>query len=196
MTLAASGPLPSRLQTDVTLWRYAFSSVRQPKFLGWCVFVLGADGYFSAVSDYGAYAYLFTHHERGDFRSFLLDCDTAYLCEKLYPQKEYDGRSTQEFVREEIQRRREDGRLKPARANREVQLLTAFEDLHTQHDFNRWVDETELESAFELAVYSHPPRVVHFVEKCVRARLFPRLREDLADEQARQAAEARRSSKL
>lgn len=187
MTLAASGPIPQRLASSVELWRYAFPTVRQPAFQGWCIFVLGADGYFSAVSDYGAYAYLFTHHERADFRSFLLDCDTEYLAEKLHPQKEYDGRSTFEFVQSEVVRRRREGSLTPQRARAEAKLLRTYEELHTTLDFTRWLEETELRDASELAIYSHPSRVIHFIEKCVKTRLAPILREDL--ELARQAAQ-------
>lgn len=50
-------------------WRYDFPSVNGE---GWGTIILGSDGYFSVVSDYGNFAYRWSHHAHDDFRRFWL----------------------------------------------------------------------------------------------------------------------------
>lgn len=53
-----------------TVWQYDFSSVNGE---GWGSFVLRSDGYFSAVTDFGNYAYRWLNHGHDDFREFWLE---------------------------------------------------------------------------------------------------------------------------
>ena len=63
----------------VELHRYALPSVKGE---GWAIVVLGSDGYFSAVSDWGNYAYIWTH-PGCEFRRFLVGCDAHYFWTKI-----------------------------------------------------------------------------------------------------------------
>ena len=80
------------------LWRYTIPSVNNE---GWAIFVIGSDGYFSAVSDYGNYAHIWRCIGCKDFREFLLNAerDCSYFAAKLAPEKVYDGEQTAENIR-------------------------------------------------------------------------------------------------
>lgn len=55
---------------SLTVWQYDFHSVNGE---GWGTFILRSDGYFSAVTDFGNFAYRWIHHGHEDFRSFWLE---------------------------------------------------------------------------------------------------------------------------
>lgn len=61
--------------SNATLRRYALPSVKGE---GWAIIVIGSDGYFSTVSDWGNYAYLWTH-PGCEFRHFLAGLDADYF---------------------------------------------------------------------------------------------------------------------
>ena len=98
--------------SDVILRRYHFSSIQGE---GWATFVIGSDGYFSAVSDYGNYSYYWPHHGCTDFRQFLVRAprDWDYFAKKLNPMRGYAvnktvahcvGREVENFVRKSMGR--------------------------------------------------------------------------------------------
>lgn len=79
--------------SEVKLRRYKIPSVKGE---GWAVVVIGSDGYFSAVSDCGNYAHLWSHHGCADFRQFLIRAveDWEYFARKL--SNEHDFRDWSE----------------------------------------------------------------------------------------------------
>ena len=65
------------------IWRYNLPDVNRS---GWAIVVMCEDGYFSAVSDYGDYAYKWTK-ENGDFREFIMQIadrsESGYFLNKI-----------------------------------------------------------------------------------------------------------------
>jgi hypothetical protein len=156
----------------VTLWRYSLPSVRHE---GWATIVLGSDGYFSTVSDYGNYAYRWTHHGYNDFRQFFLHVEPDYFVGKIAPERRYSGERTHRRIAEEILRWRREGLLDRETARREYALLGRS---GVQHggvvEFGEWMKESTLArhgDAYELGVYVRPTQAVAYAE-----RILPRLR--------------------
>jgi len=180
MNAVASGPIPSEFPRDARLWRYVFSNDRKT-LSGWSIFVLGSDGYFSAVSDYGAYVYLFTHHGRDDFREFFAHGIGAdYLLSKI-ASRVYDGESTLAAVRERICEDRRERKLTKYRAACEMRRLNTYGNLRTEHDFTLWLGDNELDCG-DCIRHSYEPMAVSFVERCVKGQLVPRVRLELEQE--------------
>ncbi len=71
------------------IWQYTFSPTRETHE-GRAHIMLREDGFFAAVSDYGNYAYLWTHHGHKDFREFFLRTDWHYVAKKLGPEEKLD----------------------------------------------------------------------------------------------------------
>jgi hypothetical protein len=166
---AAKPPAP-------TLLRYTLP-VDKP-FEGWGYIVIDTSiGYFSAISDFGNYAYLWSS-PGNDFREFLLECDNGYLLGKLLQGRSdahvLDEEETERNVQEMINKLT-DPDVK--RAEQELLKRTSFRD---QVDLVHWHDETNLGATFDLCEmlsYGPCPQAVAFCE-----RLMPRLRELLRAE--------------
>lgn len=71
---------------DVTLRRYRLESNDES---GWAIIVLGSDGYFSAVSDHGNYAYIWSAPGM-EFRRFLIRIRADYFHSKITHMRESD----------------------------------------------------------------------------------------------------------
>lgn len=95
------------MNKPVVLRRYAFPS---RKGEGWAIVVLGSDGYFSTVSDYGNYAFIWSHTGYADFREFVIRIanDTGYVCSKISSQH-FSPEKSKQLIREYIVRCRRDG---------------------------------------------------------------------------------------
>lgn len=159
---------------DIKLWRYALKSEKGGA--GWAIFVLGSDGYFSAVSDFGKYIYMWPAHGEDDFRKFLAGAgmDPHYFIEKLSPGRVYDGRATKEAIKKKLNE--QDTRS----SMRTLRLLETEHDIDTEEGFQRWVedDPNAREEYTELAVYEHPVHVTRFVKE-VMPRLNVLMAKDL-----------------
>lgn len=159
----------------VTLWRYVLPNVKHE---GWGIFVLGSDGYFSACSDFGNYAHLWSHHGREDFREFLLEVDGDYLLGKLCGRRtEYMGDKTlAEIKRHILEARRRCGMSKEF-ARREWDLLDRH-DVESHEDcFKDWYNDTRIDDAYEFIMRDYPYDAQAFAEK-----LMPRLKALLTEE--------------
>lgn len=169
--------------TSVKLWRYVLPSVRGE---GWAVFVLGSDGFFSAVSDFGNYAYLWRAHGCADFRQFLLGAarDWSYFANKLSEgEREYDGTATRRGIQRHILEYRRDRTLSKEEARREWDLCGSdVEDYGHGGGFADWYRETALPDAAFFAVYRIPKQAEMFVKKTLAARLVPLLEAELRAE--------------
>jgi hypothetical protein len=161
----------------VTLRRYSLPNVKGE---GWAIFVIGSDGYFSVVSDYGDYAYLWTHAGE-EFRRALIRMDWDYASRKLAHgrPKEYQQRRTLANVKDCILRYRRDGSWTAEKAREEWDLLRTYNDLAHEFDLADWIrDGTSIEDASELPVYDTPAQVVAFC-KVVLPRFQALLRAEL-----------------
>ena len=170
---------------DVKLWRYYLPSAKGE---GWAIFVLGSDGYFSAVSDYGNYAYLWSAHGCDDFREFLLraDRDWDYFVNKLFMgrKKEYDGEATLKGIKEYLWERMGDGSIDKTEYDEQEALLSDCNDLECEEDFRAWLDKVDwdkISDPYEYRCECYPPDVLAFVQKAM-VRLIPLLNADLEKE--------------
>lgn len=151
--------------SDINVWRYVVPSV---KYEGWGIFLLDSTGYFSCISDWGNFSHLWTSFGTEDFRAFLCQLEKDYLVSKVAPKKQYDGEKTLRLIKEHILQSRRSGSLSKEAALREWAGLSYF-DFHTEHGFGEWVQDTDLDSAWELTGYSYDPQALMFCEK-----LWPR----------------------
>ena len=169
------------MAVEVQLRRYCVSS---KKGEGWGVFVIGSYGFFSVVSDYGNYAFWWTHFGEGDFRAFLISLEWDYAAGKLGQghTKVFQGQSTIENVRDHILQHRRDGSWSKERALEEWELIESTDlSIHPED----WMRATKIEDAYELIRRDWPADVLAFCKV-----LLPRFQQVLRDELARETAPA------
>jgi len=158
----------------VTYRRYVW---RQAPF-GWAIFVVGSDGFFSAVSDYGNYSYLWRDHACDDFREFLLRAkrDSDYFIRCLRPKRIYDPDATERRIKEAICRERRSRSLSKEDARTAWNEITDAEigfgyDLYTEVDFTRWYDNSvgasKLYDPSDMYATMNDPMVVRFVKEAM-----------------------------
>lgn len=167
------------------LKRYVLRPTKEQGF-EWAHIVLGSDGYFSAVSDYGNYAYLWNHHGCVDFREFLADpkVDVHYFGKKLAPNSDrFSEERTVRYVRERIIDLRKQKLIGRETARTEWEIIDEHLRSNGQvlglHD---WMEDTELGKWLEIYDISQSepdPEVVAFC-----SRILPRLAELLRAELA------------
>lgn len=165
---------------DVKVWRIVLNSVRtNVVWGGWGVFLLDSTGMFTVVSDYGNYAYWWSHFGTADFREFVCGLvDSEYTIKKLNPTRVYDGDATFQEVKKAILelRRGSPKRFKKQWASETWDDLHHYYDkLQTDHDFSRWLDaDHRIDDAYELRCTRPESDVTAFV-----TYLLPRLQEYL-----------------
>jgi hypothetical protein len=158
------------------------------------VFVIGSDGYFSGVTDYGSAAYWWSHHGRKDFREFLLTAavEWNYFMRKLFPDWErYDGKATLQEAKAYIIRRRFRDNACSRKEAREAwdELMDEFEGLEHEWMYTNWVLNSQSSKVVEYYERSEMRRTrpyCHakaFVTKAM-ARLADLLKRELEDERA------------
>lgn len=164
-------------RVDVTVWRYELPPIEGE---GWGSFMLDSTGMFAAVTDYGNYAYRWSHFGQRDFREFLAKASGSheYILEKVAPShgKEYQGKETEKAIKERILEARRNGWLTQEEAKYEWWLLEQV-DLTYKDGFHEWWLETKLPDAAEYAVYDFTA-----TEKAFAYELMPRLAEILKKE--------------
>ena len=162
----------------ITVWRYIIRGINGE---GWGYLLLASDGYFSAVSDYGNYAFRWTAIGEGrDFRDFLAHIGTDYLISKIAPEKRYDGGLTEKHVRQLIDEQVASGLLAEQDKKRELDLLRQQSGLENEFHFYEWMNRTDLVFEYQdIFETSHNGDAFNFCNK-----LFPRfaavLRAELA----------------
>lgn len=159
------------------VWRYAFPSVKGE---GWAIFFLDGAGCFSALSDYGDWAYRWPMGGMGEgecLRKFLLRCDDDYLLRKIAPKQEYDDRATVIAVKETILGMRRERQLDGQEARVEWELIRDNSDLDSDYNFWQWCQDTELENQHELYRQKYSEQAKAFLAKCM-----PRLREAIKND--------------
>lgn len=157
--------------------------------------ILRSDGFFSTVSDWGNYAFRWTHPGM-EFRAFVaqLEGQDDYVCSKLAKRDWWDGEQTLKNIKHRITSGRRDGWLTKARAEEEwghlIDACATFwsEGLNGVREmdhlqFSRFYDKTSLDDAGELASYDYPPDVRGFCRE-VMPRLAAAIRAELTAEAA------------
>lgn len=149
---------------NIKFWRYSIPPIDGE---GWGIFLLDSTGMFAAVTDYGNYAYMWLLRHTGcdDFREFFDHKDGYYVLGKCAPSrgKEFQGRETEQMVREEILRLRWEHQITEQQARNEWELVDSI-DFYYSEGFHEWYQQTTLEEAHELAVYGYNASEKAFAE--------------------------------
>ena len=155
---------------EIKIWRYTLPPTDNIE--GWGIFLLDSTGMFAAVTDYGNYAFRWTHYGEKDFRKFVADLDRSpdYLLSKVAPHgKEYDSDKTIKGIKEHIIEYRREGCYTKEQAREEWNLIND-DELSTLYEFHLWLDKTNIDEAYEFQVESYPFDCIAFATK-----LIPRL---------------------
>lgn len=152
---------------------------------GWAIFVIGSDGYFSSVSDFGNYAYWWSN-PGCEFRRFLTRAaeDPGYFITKLSPGMEYDGEATEKAIRDLISEKLAAAEIKGSFAEDELELLDDA-DLSSREGLALWHRDTGLSDEELIPTFQsrHPYMVVRFVNEAM-GRLAAVLKAELDAEVA------------
>ena len=148
---------------------------------GWGIFVIDSEGFFSVVSDYGNYAFLWTHPGK-PFEQFLMGLSKDYLAGKLSQsgggpagRTEFKGEETLRRVKECLLTCRRKEAISRKDARDEWDLLKANNNFCHKDDFEEWLKETSLDWPWDFASYGYPSEIEAFCD-----RLYPRFVEALS----------------
>lgn len=171
--------------SETKIWKYYVPSINGIE--GWGIFILDSTGYFSCVTDYGNYAFNWTHHGEKDFREFFTrDTCFDYHVNKLYRngaqgKMEFQPEETIINIKRSILESRRHDHMGKETARTEWNLLGEIDWDMEEISQWEWYNETDLTDASEYFIYDYPARV-----KALRDKLFPRfaklLREELQKE--------------
>ena len=169
--------------TKDTLHRYNLPSVKGE---GWAIIVIDTNGgYFSTVSDWGNYAYVWSS-PGGEFRKFLAGLNADYLQKKLMHGRRdatvYDCDATKEAVNDALKELKEDGSKK---YDSEVELLGEH-SLSDEEDFRAWCDATQLDEPWAYRCTRPEPQSWGFCTK-IWPRFAAILRAELEKEEREKA---------
>lgn len=161
----------STAPTELRTWRYHLPSIKGE---GWAIVYMDSIGVFTCVSDWGDYGYRWPQAGwgPGDFRKFFLQCYDEYILRKIARPDVYDGEATLRAVKERILEARRHGSWSRDRARREWDRLEVYGHLDSREDFAMWYEDTDIDEAYGLSVYSFSGEVRGFIE-----HVLPRLRE-------------------
>ena len=163
-----------------TLKRYDLPSINGLE--GWATIVLGADGFFAAVTDYGNYAYRWCATGEVDFRNFILRIGGDYLLGKVSSEDVYDDEATERLIKKHILEHRKEGWYSKERARKEWDHLVACGVADNgEIGFHQWYEGTEIGDAYEMRVDVYPRDASAFAEKTL-PRLKDAIRAELAAE--------------
>jgi hypothetical protein len=171
--------------SEVKLYYYYLPN---QKHEGWAEIVVGSNGFFAAVSDYGNYAFAWRHHGCDDFRKFLLRAPSewSYFASKLGDYElthQYDGEATRASIKTEILtlRRGRDMTRDEARIEWDHAVESS---LHSRDDFRSWYEQQKLgPESYELARSRCDPGLEAFC-KVTMGRLAELIRLELEEESA------------
>lgn len=163
--------------------------VSTPGSFEWAEVIITSGGFFSAVSDYGNYAFAWRSFGDRDFRRFLLNAekDVDYFTKKLQhrgdgPGDVYDGEPTLRAIKDHILRHRRDQSWSEDEARQEWDLIERFDIEGSEVEFGEWYRETTIADAYEFAHHKRNPQAKCFVERILVAKLCPIFRSELAAE--------------
>lgn len=156
------------------IWNYNFPPIG---FEGWAKIILREDGFFAAVSDYGNYAYLWTHHGEDDFRKFFLKVNSDYIMSKLNPKKEINIVKSFENIKQYILRNRRERSYNAYKARSVWNEVFEYE---YDDDWDGFCRHSEhINEPWEFTIHEYPSDVRAFAENIVCKRLRNILSEEL-----------------
>lgn len=131
------------MTTPVKMYRYVVPSDAHRE--GWGIFIIDSTGYFSAVSDYGDYAYLWNAHGMADFRQFVvrLARDWDYAATKLggYDKNHrFDTERTGKDLKRELLNMRRERALEKEDAREEWDNIHDFQ--HGNLSVEQWYERS------------------------------------------------------
>lgn len=163
----------------LTFWRYYLPNNENRE--GWADIVMRSDGWFGVVSDYGNYAYRWTHFGPGDFRDFVVGLENDYVCGKLGNQV-FDSDKAIRGYKDRIWRRRLNKLIKD---KEDVRL--AWDELETitcELDLHEWMERDGYrilgDDYMDVFTQDYPSDLRAFVQK-VMPRLKEAIRKELTD---------------
>ena len=166
---------------------------------GWAIIVIDTEiGYFSTVSDFGNYAYIWSA-PGGEFRQFLVELEVDYLRSKLLHGRSetvhVDTEATKKAIREGLRDHAKHAYSgKPAEAKMflkaELAKLKAY-DFEDMFSFEAWTSDTMLSDAYEYIVKMPDPQCTGFCE-----RVYPRFVKMLEDELEKERADEEQAARL
>jgi hypothetical protein len=164
--------------------------IKRDRVGSWAHIVIATEiGFFSAVSDYGNYSYIWV--EPGmEFRQFLCGLNVDYLRGKLLhgwlnEGLVFDSHATAAAIKDAITARNEAVRKEKGTnwkyTGEEIDLLAhLFEaGCGDEEDFEAWQSETHLDDPWEYGAWKSDPAATAFCEKVFRARFVPMLQAEL-----------------
>lgn len=156
-------------------WCYHLSNDKPGE--GWACIILAENGMFSAVSDWGNYAKLWTHTGCKDFREFFLSAerDWEYFAHKLRPEKILNEEASFKTLKGEILRQRRTKDLTKDQAENAWGALSYYDTWAAYLESSECTDA--FEEAWDFSVYDLHQDVVAFCK-----RVLPRLAETLKAE--------------
>lgn len=167
----------------IQTWRYEIPNDQYGQGHG--VVVMDSTGYFSAVTDFGNYAFGWWYHGERDFREFIagLRGSTCYVMGKLGKKDELDLERTVQHVKEQIIEKRRRGRwsMDPPPQKREWyedapatgrEKARAEWELIEQLDagditVDEWVRDSRLDDAWEMPCYTYDVHLRMFAEQFI-----------------------------
>lgn len=178
------------------LWFYRLRAIDGRDF-EWAEIVVGSNGFFAAVSDYGNYSFRWTHFGSGDFREWMLDLDAAYVRSKIMSCSDrkadiYDDQASLKAARRAICELRREGTIEKDEARAAWDEIGDQHGwLHSEFEWNEWAMHAdgahligEYRDIYEETYRTMPePQSRQFCE-----RILPRLREAIRAELAAEAA--------
>lgn len=179
--------------SEIKYWRYVVPSINGIE--GWGIFLLDSTGMFSCVTDYGNYAFKWTHHGEKDFREFFVCGSFEYYVDKLYligsqGKLEFDPDETVKNIKQSILESRWEDHMGKETARHEWDLLDEVDwtmGVLSQHE---WYESTDLCDASEYFVYDYPPRV-----RALRDKLLPRFVNVLKEELKKESLQPENNTK-
>ncbi len=170
-------------QELTTLRRYTLEPDK--KYGTWAIIVIDTKiGYFSVVSDYGNYAFRWTH-PGGEFRKFLAGLEPDYVYSKLtHTQRMFDLEGSRDAVLKAFTEIREAQTRPESWVDREYD---DFESVHSESEFMMWVSNTEMEDPHEFFRTKKEPDCWRFVR-----HLFSRFQLMLREELQKETNEAKK----
>lgn len=181
------------IRLDCATWqthRLHYYRLDSIKGEGWANIVISSTGYFSAVSDFGNYAFFWTHHGCEDFRQFLYNAHKTwdYFASKLSygpgdKGMEYDATATYEMIKERILERRRDRTYTKEEAHSEWVLLhDDCERVDTEGVWDHWMRNTTFDNAWEFRCEKWPGWLERFCKEVLKRLTEEHLHKELEKE--------------
>jgi hypothetical protein len=174
-------------------WHYRIPNDRPGE--GWARVVLTSDGMFSAVSDWGHYAYLWTHPGVRDFREFFLNAESewGYFAKKLRPEKILNEKASWDNLKRDLLERRRSKSLTKEKAR------DAWETMKLYSSWDEYLYSSACAEVFdepwEFSVRELHPDVVSFAKR-VLPRLAAMVSQELEHEAVKGACFSRKQKHI